>query len=683
MADVFISHQHKDRAAAERVAARLTDEGVSTWRDTSLVAGDAWDERIRTELKAARVVVVLWSHASWASRWVQAEATAGRERDCLVAARLDDVVLEPPFNMVQTADLRTGADGLDGLVEGVRRKMGGANAGVAAASRSPPARDLVGAAFENLRRLRRFVSSRSRTTWVGAVLLLSAAVSFAYWIWAAGPSPQSAHAPPPSIEAKSIAVLPFANLSPDKEETYFADGMADEIINILSKIGGTRVVSRTSSFAFKGKDVALSEIARQLSVRHVVEGGVRRGGDTIRISAKLIDVESDRTVWADSFERKAENVFAVQDDIARAIAGALNVELSASAGPRAAPTENMEAYRLYLKARELFLRRNKDDVLNSIELYKAALKLDRDFAGAHAGLAASYLSEASKVEGPRNFVRFKELAPLAQQAANAAIVLDPKLARAYGVLGLHAAFEARWEAANKNLSQALAIEPLDPTTLGWLSLFQLQIGEFEGAARTTASIDRLDPLYSIANVRVMGAAFVRGEDDKADAYAEKVARSSLAFGTAANWVRACIAQARGDHAAAEAYFRTFMTLSGRNKAVVEPVISALRSRQAIAHAVQSLREEQRNDPSFEPDRLFFLIGDEDAFLDALRDRFKRGEVGRVTYHLTFAWRLVAQDHGANPKLKALMRELGLVEYWRKYGWPDRCRPHGEDDFVCN
>ena len=162
------------------------------------------------------------------------------------------------------------------------------------------------------------------------------------------PKPES-----PALGDKSIAVLPFANLSPDKHDAYFADGLTEEILNILAQVRGIKVISRTSSFAFKGKDVPLPEIAKRLGVRHILEGSVRRNGNDIRITAQLIDVSTDVHVWSKVFERKLADVFAVQDDIARAIARALNTEISVSAGLSGAPTKNMEAYRLYLKAQEL------------------------------------------------------------------------------------------------------------------------------------------------------------------------------------------------------------------------------------------------------------------------------------------------------------------------------------------
>jgi TolB-like protein len=676
MADVFISYQHSDRAAAERVAARLKDEGLSTWWDTSLVAGDVWTESIRAELRAAKVVIVLWSNASWASRWVQAEALAGNERGCLVSARLDDIALEPPFNLIQAADLRDHAAGLTSLLEGVYRKLGRASQH----AYGPPSLN-AGSFGDTLRRFLPALTRSPRSIWLGVASLALAGAGTVYWLWSAEPtSPLSTTSP---AEVASVAVLPFANLSPDKEEAYFADGMADEIINILSKINGIRVVSRTSSFAFRKKDVALSEIAKRLLVRHIVEGSVRRANGGIRISAKLIDVQTDSTVWSDSFERESEHVFAVQDDIARAIAGALNVELSASARPRTAPT-NIEAYHLYLKARELFLRRSKDDVLNSIDLYRRAIALDRSFAEAHLGLAASLLAEATKVEGTRNYVRYRELAPLARQSAEQARLLEPGHARGHALLGAIAAFEARWEEAHTHLSRAIALDPSDSIALGWLMLFQLQIGSLADAERTIAKVNQIDPLYSLVAVRAMVVPFVRGDDVAANALAEKVLQSSVAFRTSASWVLACTAQANGNFAAAEKHFRAFMEASGgRNSGVIMPVIEALRAKDAQRRAVKALKEEERLDPTFEPERLYLLIGADADFINSLRVRVARGEVGRAPYMWIFAWRLVSLRRGDDARLKTLMRELGLVAYWRRHGWPDRCRPRGEDDFACN
>ena len=217
--------------------------------------------------------------------------------------------------------------------------------------------------------------------------------------------------------------------------------MTEEVLNVLAKIRGLRLISRTSSFAFKGKDTPLPEIAKQLGVRHILEGSVRRDGEDIVITAQLIDVTTDTHLWSKTFERKVENVFAVQGQIARAIANALDVELAASASSSGAPTTNMDAYRLYLEARELFrLRRKLEDLTNSVALYKRAIKLDPEFAEAYTGLALSY--SAIVVTNPAEIER---LAPLSRAAAETAIKIKPSLAQPHAILGTLARIQFDWE----------------------------------------------------------------------------------------------------------------------------------------------------------------------------------------------------------------------------------------------
>jgi TolB-like protein len=161
---------------------------------------------------------------------------------------------------------------------------------------------------------------------------------------------------PPALGDKSIAVLPFANLSPDKENEYFADGLTEELLNLLAKIGDLKVISRTSSFAFKGKGTPLPEIAKQLGVRHILEGSVRAQGDELRVTAQLIDVSTDTHLWTETYDRKIENVFALQDEIARDIASALNIEMTVTTAGADAPTQNLVANR-FARARRRRLSR--------------------------------------------------------------------------------------------------------------------------------------------------------------------------------------------------------------------------------------------------------------------------------------------------------------------------------------
>lgn len=488
---------------------------------------------------------------------------------------------------------------------------------------------------------------------------------------------------PPRLGDKSIAVLPFKNLSPDKDDAFFADGLTDEILNIIARLPDVKVIARTSSFLFKDKTANTQEVAQKLAVRYVLQGSVWHDADEIRVTAQLIDATTGALKWSRKFEQKFSKIFAVQDDIARAIAGELNIELATSSSLRNAPTANLQAYSLYLRARELFLRRLPDDVPNSIELYEQAIKLDPRFADARAGLAASLLAQASKVEGLRNFVLFDTLAPRARNAAETAARLNPNLVMAHATLGALATFETRWQDAEEYVGHATSLNPEDSVTLGWISLMRTITGELDAAEAAAAKIDRIDPLYSLNKVRAMPVALTRADDDKAGRLAQKVSQSSVAFGKSALWTLAVIAHDAGDADQAEKFFRAFMSQSKRDDAITEPVVRAIKFAANRAAALEAIEKHRKKDPTFEPERICFFLGDDDAYFDALNVRLANGETGRVAYMSQFGWRRIFQGKGLHPKHKELMRKLGLVDYWKKHGWPDRCRPKGEDDFECS
>ena len=265
---------------------------------------------------------------------------------------------------------------------------------------------------------------------------------------------------PPALGDKSIAVLPFANLSPDKENEYFADGLTEELLNLLAKIGDLKVISRTSSFAFKGKNTPLPEIAKQLGVRHILEGSVRTDGDELRVTAQLIDVSTDTHLWSETYERKLENVFALQDEIARDIAGALNVEVTLADGTQEAPTKDFEAYRMFLKARALHARRSEGDLEEASISTNTRSRLDPNFAEAHAGLATNYAAMAARLGGP-----FAEFRSLARRSADTALELNPtpraRLWRACNA----GAQEFDWQSTIENYSKAIALDPSDSVAL--------------------------------------------------------------------------------------------------------------------------------------------------------------------------------------------------------------------------
>ncbi|HEY5641903.1 MAG TPA: hypothetical protein VIS31_03430, partial [Woeseiaceae bacterium] len=231
--------------------------------------------------------------------------------------------------------------------------------------------------------------------------------------------------------AQSIAVLPFADLSPDGDQEYFSDGIAEEILNVLVRIDGLKVASRTTSWGFKGQEVlGIPQIADKMNVRHVLEGSVRKSGDTVRITAQLIDATTDQHLWSETFDRQltTESIFAIQDEIAGAIAAQLGllIDPGTTKPLHRGDTDNIDAYEVYLEAWQLFVERRS--LRRAVELFEKAVSTDPGFARAWSGLAATYQI------APGWGITDRDYASLARNAAETAIKLNPELSMPYAVL---------------------------------------------------------------------------------------------------------------------------------------------------------------------------------------------------------------------------------------------------------
>ncbi len=255
-------------------------------------------------------------------------------------------------------------------------------------------------------------------------------------------------------EAPSIAVLPFLNLSADKENEYFSDGLAEEIINALTKVPELRVIARTSAFAFRGKEQDLRTIGERLRVGTILEGSVRRAGNRIRVTAQLIKVADESHLWSESYDREMTDIFAIQDDISCAIANALKVKL---ATPRHC-TANIEAFQCYLKGLYWYQRYTPESLTKAKESFERALGHDPGYAPAHAGLAVFNYGL-----GTLGIKRMIEMTPLAKSAAEKALAIDETLSEAHSVLGLLAgSVEYDWKVAERHFQAALAVDPVPP-----------------------------------------------------------------------------------------------------------------------------------------------------------------------------------------------------------------------------
>jgi adenylate cyclase len=296
----------------------------------------------------------------------------------------------------------------------------------------------------------------------------------------------------------SIAVLPFSDLSPSGDQEYFCDGVAEEILNKLARVKNLKVVARTSAFKFKGEKIDIKEIGSLLGVSKVLEGGVRKAGERLRISAQLIDVADGCHIWSDSYDRKLEDVLAVQDDIALDIVGALRIELGVEEGIRLIKryTENLEAYNLYLQGRYFGYRMYEGDLQRSIDFYRLAVESDAEYALAYSGMA-----EAFVFIGLWGFLPPKEAYQLALAPAKKAVEIDGALSEAHVAMAAIAFFfEWDWPKAESEFKRAIELNRDNGQAHTLYAVLLSVLGRHEEAGKSIETALRFDPLSSFAHV---------------------------------------------------------------------------------------------------------------------------------------------------------------------------------------
>ncbi|MER8745037.1 adenylate/guanylate cyclase domain-containing protein [Mesorhizobium sp. M1004] len=321
----------------------------------------------------------------------------------------------------------------------------------------------------------------------------------------------------------SVAVLPFANLGGDPGQDYFADGITEDLITDLTKLSGLDVIARNSVFAYKNKPAALADVARDLGVRFVVEGSVRRTGEQIRLNAQLIDTATGDNLWANRFDRGMAGVFAVQHEMSGEIAKALGMQPSAAESERMArpPTENLEAYDFYLRAEQTARTGRRDGLREALTLYDKAEELDPAFAEAFAADASMtvYIWRES-------FNDIMQSAPARKRAyekASRALQLDPDLSSPYAILGIMQVVDRRYEEAIASAERAVALGPGDAETQIARGYVQLFAGNHAEAAVAVETALRLDPNLSPINRQIAGLVFlIQGNTDKAIEALERV-----------------------------------------------------------------------------------------------------------------------------------------------------------------
>ena len=337
-----------------------------------------------------------------------------------------------------------------------------------------------------------------------------------------------APAPPPTVaepaaaapaDEKSIAVLPFVDMSQGKDQEYFSDGITEEILNALTRIEGLKVAGRTSSFHFKGRNESLGAIGAALGVAHVLEGSVRKQGERIRITAQLVKVSDGFHLWSQNYDRKLDDIFAVQDEISVAIASALSSQLMGAAhGANDAGLIDPKAYDAYLRARRELAQRTGEDILQAAALFESATKLQPDFAAAFAGraralaLAWGYLGMRAGDDHGTQAVR----------AAERALALDPGNAEAHSALGfVYLMYQWRWAESERETERAIELAPNDAEVANFAGDMYRALGDFDSASRWERRAIELDPLFDVNHVDLAWALLAQRRCREAIAAAEK------------------------------------------------------------------------------------------------------------------------------------------------------------------
>jgi adenylate cyclase len=311
---------------------------------------------------------------------------------------------------------------------------------------------------------------------------------------------EAAHDAPPLPDKPSIAVLPFDNMSGDQEQQYFADGITEDIITEISKIHGLMVISRNSTFTYKGKAVKAQDVCRDLGVRYILEGSVRKAGERVRVTAQLIDGRSGGHLWAERYDRGLADMFAVQDDVTERIVRSLEVKLIDGDDARSSrvETDNAEAYDCVLRGREQYRLFSKDGNAAARRLYERAIELDPNYAAAHAGLAETYLHEWF-MGSPEALTRAFELAQTAKG-------LDPSLPWVYEALSSVHLFKRQHEEALAAARRWIEIEPSNAEAYANLAGILHFAGEPERVAGLIEKARRLNPFYPFYYTLYVGQA---------------------------------------------------------------------------------------------------------------------------------------------------------------------------------
>lgn len=477
----------------------------------------------------------------------------------------------------------------------------------------------------------------------------------------------------------SIAVLPFKNFSSDPANNYFGDSIAEELLNLLTKTPGLQVLSRTSSFAYR-ENQDIKNVGAELDVSYVLEGSVLWSeDDKIRITAQLVDTSDGFHLWSNTYDRKFEDIFKVQDEISQQIVSALQVQLAAdeqaptSMGTNAPPSGDLEAYRFYLDGRSRLRQRGERGVLDSIELFEKALRKDPGYGRAMAGQASAYAVMSGYTD-----TSWEEAWPIALDKAEQALSIDPTLAEAHAVRGLINLTEGDWTDARADFLSATALDPDESTGHHWYSILLMRTGRLDDALDEAKEAYRIDPDSPIINSHLADV-YLAG-DDAENALKYYVEADNLGLATNQPGSIATANFELGNYDEARSQFEVAFNNFGFefDPKLIEEVLKWFGNAGSGETIVAAVEELQQPLPPQFAFALYVYGGDPDKAMDAAFE-IATNSPDQLSYQLIWSHRGDAfREH---PRFVELGDRLRLTTYWKRYGWPDACRT-GKTSLNC-
>jgi TolB-like protein len=674
---VFISYASQDATVANAVVGALEHAGLSCWiapRDVE--PGARYADEIVSAINDSRVVVLLLSAHSVASAHVGKELErASSKNRRIIALRTDASPLPHAFEyfLSESQWIEVGTGGIEAaaarLAESLHRHLGSA----------PTADQDIGDVEHASPKVS---SKRARNTLlsIAAVLAVVIASATAWKLWLANPSTATQRSAT-AITDRSIAVLPFVDMSPERDQEYFSDGLAEELLNQLAQIKELRLTARTSSFSFKGKNEDVRTIGEKLGVGNVLEGSVRKSGNRLRITAQLINATDGTHRWSKTYDRDMTDVFAVQEEIAMAVSEALSVSLDVGAMSRArGGTTNLEAYDKFLRAQAV--RRQQggpNDVLQATQLFRETVALDPKFVQGWSGLYSGLTEQLIYVPENAAAAR-KEMT----EVRALLLTLAPDDWRAQALRVDQLMEQRKWAEAEIAGSAAVASAPASGGIGGnFYTIFLLNTGRIQEALPRVERNSQADPLSLNASYAQQITLFLAGRPAEAEVEYE---RSKALGGDHANVdnfaLLRMMARKNADPAAVKALYRLSqqhggLTLLGRLS------VDQLQNTEAALSLVrQAFKDptQQTATGMLTVSRMADYFGDKDLTLAALR----RSYVDLRGTNIGILWRPYRSDVRSDARFKEILRDLGLVDYFRTSGkWGDFCRPLSADEFECH